>query len=114
MIDTLLGSILVMMMPMGFSFAQIGIVTMAVMLAKRPLQIIGDNLSKVYFQRLSDVAQGLSIRPRVGRNPHMAMHCAAGCLRVAVCAQTGCHFAGRCKVGAIGLRHFVDAADADS
>ncbi|MDY6122056.1 MAG: oligosaccharide flippase family protein [Porphyromonas sp.] len=68
MIDTLLGSILVMMMPMGFSFAQIGIVTMAVMLAKRPLQIIGDNLSKVYFQRLShDVAQGLSIRPRVGQ-----------------------------------------------
>ncbi|GAD07194.1 Uncharacterised protein [Porphyromonas crevioricanis] len=65
-IDTLLGSLLLMLMPLSFSFTEVGIVTMAVMLARRPLQIVGDNLSRVYFQHLSsEVSQGSSIKDRV-------------------------------------------------
>lgn len=66
LVNNLLPSLLVIMLPLGFSAIEIGLVTMATMLVKRPVQLVADNLSQVYFNRLS-VAQheGLSWRPLV-------------------------------------------------
>lgn len=53
LIDNLLGSLFLLMLPLKFSLAEIGIITMAITLARRPMQVVGDNLSRVYYQRLS-------------------------------------------------------------
>ena len=52
-ITTLLGSILILMLPLGYTTVEIGLVTMATMLARRPIQLIADSVSQVYFNRLS-------------------------------------------------------------
>ncbi|WP_308556038.1 lipopolysaccharide biosynthesis protein [uncultured Porphyromonas sp.] len=52
-ITTLLGSILILMLPLGYTTVEIGLVTMATMLARRPVQLIADSVSQVYFNRLS-------------------------------------------------------------
>ena len=52
-ITTLLGSILILMLPLGYTTVEIGLVTMATMLARRPIQLIADNVSQVYFNRLA-------------------------------------------------------------
>lgn len=54
LIDNLLGSLFILMLPLSYSIKEVGILTMAITLARRPLQIIGDNLSRVYYQRLSE------------------------------------------------------------
>lgn len=53
LVNNLLPSLLVMMLPLGFSAIEVGLVTMATMLVKRPVQLVADNLSQVYFNRLS-------------------------------------------------------------
>lgn len=64
LIDNLLGSLLVLMLPLRYGLAEVGYLTMAIMLARRPLQLVAENLSNVYFQRLSEcVSQRLPIRP---------------------------------------------------
>ena len=63
LIDNLLGSLLVLMLPLRYGLAEVGYLTMAIMLARRPLQLVAENLSNVYFQRLSEcVSQRLPIR----------------------------------------------------
>ena len=52
-ITTLLGSILILMLPLGYTTVEVGLVTMATMLARRPVQLIADSVSQVYFNRLS-------------------------------------------------------------
>lgn len=52
-ITTLLGSILILMLPLGYTTVEVGLVTMATMLARRPVQLIADSISQVYFNRLS-------------------------------------------------------------
>ena len=52
-ITTLLGSILILMLPLGYTTVEVGLVTMATMLARRPIQLIADSVSQVYFNRLS-------------------------------------------------------------
>lgn len=68
LINTLLGSLLVVMLPWQFGLAEVGILTMAIMLARRPLTLISENIGKVYFQRLSEtVHKQHSMRPIVRR-----------------------------------------------
>lgn len=68
LIDTLLGSLLILLLPLRFGMAEVGFLTMSIMLARRPLNIIGENLGKVYFQRLSEtVHNAQSIAPTVRR-----------------------------------------------
>ena len=52
-ITTLLGSILILMLPLGYTIVEVGLVSMATMLARRPIQLIADSVSQVYFNRLS-------------------------------------------------------------
>lgn len=56
-IDTLLGSLLVFMLSYGYSNQEIGWVSMAFMLAKRPLQVIADGVSQSYFRHLAHMAK---------------------------------------------------------
>lgn len=66
LIDTLLGSLLILMIPLRYGTAEIGFLTMAIMLAKRPLLLFSDSLSQVYFQRLSAAVRAReSIAPMV-------------------------------------------------
>lgn len=53
LITTLLGSILILMLPLGYTTVEVGLVSMATMLARRPIQLIADSVSQVYFNRLS-------------------------------------------------------------
>lgn len=63
LIDNLLGSLLVLMLPLRYGLAEVGYLTMAIMLTRRPLQLVAENLSNVYFQRLSErVSSHLPIR----------------------------------------------------
>ena len=54
-IDYLLGSLLVLLLPQQFGMQEIGWITMAIMLASRPLQVISDGVSGVYFHRTSEM-----------------------------------------------------------
>ncbi len=66
LINTLLGSLLVLAMPFQFSQKSIGYLIMAIMLARRPLYIICDNISKVYFKHLGElVIQQASIKKHI-------------------------------------------------
>lgn len=53
LITTLLGSILILMLPLGYTTVEVGLVSMATMLTRRPIQLIADSVSQVYFNRLS-------------------------------------------------------------
>ena len=50
-VNTLLASLLVLMLSYGYTTYHIGLVTMALMLAKTPLRTIADSLSQAYFHR---------------------------------------------------------------
>ena len=52
-ITTLLGSLLILFLPLGYTTVEVGLVSMATMLARRPIQLIADSISQVYFNRLS-------------------------------------------------------------
>lgn len=52
-ITTLLGSLLILLLPLGYTTVEVGLVSMATMLARRPIQLIADSVSQVYFNRLS-------------------------------------------------------------
>ncbi len=52
-ITTLLGSLLILFLPLGYTTVEVGLVSMATMLARRPIQLIADSVSQVYFNRLS-------------------------------------------------------------
>lgn len=65
-IDYLLGSLLVLLLPQRFGMQEIGWITMAIMLASRPLQVISDGVSGVYFHRTSEMVNGRhSLMPMV-------------------------------------------------
>ncbi|WP_417145388.1 lipopolysaccharide biosynthesis protein [Porphyromonas sp.] len=68
LITTLLGSILILMLPLGYTTVEVGLVSMATMLARRPVQLIADNISQVYLNRLAaahyaQVPWGPLVRP---------------------------------------------------
>lgn len=64
--NNLLGSLLVLMLPLHFGIREVGFLTMAIMLARRPLQLITENLGNVCFERMSKrVSERQSIRPVV-------------------------------------------------
>lgn len=66
LVDNLLGSLLILMLPLHFGAREVGLLTMAIMLARRPLQLISENLGSVYFERMSKrVAEREPIRPMV-------------------------------------------------
>lgn len=54
MIDTLLGSVLLLLMPYEYGVREIGLLTMAVTLSRRPIQLIADNIGLVYFNRFAE------------------------------------------------------------
>lgn len=66
LVNNLLGSLLILMLPLHFGAREVGFLTMAIMLARRPLQLISGNLGSVYFERMSKrVADRESIRPMI-------------------------------------------------
>lgn len=66
LIDTLLGSLLILLCPWRYTTAEIGILTMSSMLARRPLLVLSESFGQVYFERLSRAAsQGSSLWPLI-------------------------------------------------
>lgn len=66
LVDNLLGSLLILMLPLQFSSREVGFLTMAIMLGRRPLQLISENLGSVYFERMSkQVRERAPLRPMV-------------------------------------------------
>lgn len=66
LVDTLLGSLLVLMLPLQFRAREVGFLTMATMLALRPVGILSTSFSQVYLQRLSkSVSRGEHIAPTI-------------------------------------------------
>lgn len=53
-INNLLGSLLILMLPYEYGMQDIGLLTMAFTLSVRPLQLISDSISEVYFHRASE------------------------------------------------------------
>lgn len=68
LVNTLLGVVLVLFLPWRFGVAEVGFLTMATMLARRPLNLISENIGRVYFQQMSEkVQQQVPIAPLVRR-----------------------------------------------
>lgn len=66
LVNNLLGSLLILMLPLQFGAREVGFLTMAIMLGRRPLQLISDNLGSVYFERMSkQVRERKPLRPMV-------------------------------------------------
>lgn len=57
LIDTLLGSLLLMSLRAKYPLEVVGALNMAIMLARRPLSILSDNISRVYFQHLGELVR---------------------------------------------------------
>lgn len=55
--DTLLANIVVLLLPVHFTVAEVGIFTMAVMLCARPLNVLNRAVGSVYFERMSRSVQ---------------------------------------------------------
>lgn len=69
LIDTLLGSLLILLCPWRYSTAEVGILTMSAMLARRPLLVLSESFGQVYFERLSRAASECSSLWRLMRTP---------------------------------------------
>lgn len=61
--ETLLACLLVLILPFGYGLTEIGLVTMAVMLSKRPVNVLSLAVGKVFFQRLSE---RINAKERIG------------------------------------------------
>lgn len=62
LIDTALASLLVLILPFVYSMQEVGLLTMGIMLARRPIQVLSDSLGQVYFERMSRyVSHGQSL-----------------------------------------------------
>lgn len=53
LIDTALGSLLILLIPFAYSIGEVGILTMSAMLARRPLLVLSESIGQVYFERMS-------------------------------------------------------------
>lgn len=62
LINILTGSLLVVMLPLGYGLKEIGLMTMIMMLVRRPLIVLSDSVGQVYFERMSEYIRG-SISP---------------------------------------------------
>lgn len=59
LLNTFTGSLLVVMLPLGYGMKEVGLITMVVMLVRRPILVLSDSVGQVYFERMSRlVAEG--------------------------------------------------------
>lgn len=57
LIDTLMGSLLIFMLPLQYEMKMLGYLGMAQMLLRRPMQLLSEALSRVFFQRMAEMKQ---------------------------------------------------------
>ncbi len=66
LIGTLMGTLIVIALPLRYTMAEVGYLTMASMLARRPLNLVSESISQVYFQHFSlSHNKGEAISPEV-------------------------------------------------
>lgn len=53
LVNTLTGSLLVVLLPLGYGLKEVGLMTMIMMLVRRPLLVLSDSVGQVYFERMS-------------------------------------------------------------
>ncbi|MDO4708037.1 MAG: oligosaccharide flippase family protein [Porphyromonadaceae bacterium] len=60
LLNTLIGSLLVIMLPLSYGLKEIGTMTMIMMLVRRPLLVLSDSVGQVYFERMSRLVSNSS------------------------------------------------------
>lgn len=53
LLNTISGSLLVLMLPLGYGLREVGLITMVMMLVRRPMIVLSDSVGQVYFERMS-------------------------------------------------------------
>lgn len=68
LLNTLIGSLLVVLLPLGYGLREVGLISMIMMLVRRPLLVLSDSIGQVYLERLSRAAsEQRSLRGLIAR-----------------------------------------------